>query len=224
MFAKGSLAALSAAIAVAVSPHPAAAATCADYPNQAAAQRAHDTRDADHDGIYCESLPCPCLKPGQGGGSAPKPKAAFRPGTSISFGPRTKSSACRADGPLPDRQCTPGAYFKNADRAHICVAGYTATVRRVSQALKGRVFAEYGITTHSGATYEVDHLVPLELGGSNSIANLFPEAARPTPGFHEKDRLENKAHDRVCAGARSLRATQRSIAKDWTVLYAAYFG
>ena len=36
------------------------AATCADYPNQAAAQAAGDTRDADGDGIYCESLPCPC--------------------------------------------------------------------------------------------------------------------------------------------------------------------
>lgn len=108
----------------------------------------------------------------------------------------------------------PGAYFKNADRSHICKSGYSASVRNVAQALKDRVFTEYGITTHSGSTYEVDHLVPLELGGSNSIANLFPEAARPTPGFHEKDRLENRAHDRVCAGARALRATQRSIAKD----------
>jgi hypothetical protein len=45
-----------------------ASATCSDYSNQADAQRAKDTRDADGDGIYCESLPCPCLKPGQGGG------------------------------------------------------------------------------------------------------------------------------------------------------------
>ena len=36
------------------------AATCSDYPNQAAAQEAADTSDPDHDGIYCESLPCPC--------------------------------------------------------------------------------------------------------------------------------------------------------------------
>ena len=50
-----------------------AAATCADYPNQAAAQRAADTRDADGDGIYCESLPCPCLKPDQEGGGGPDP-------------------------------------------------------------------------------------------------------------------------------------------------------
>jgi len=47
-------------------PGSASAATCADYDNQAQAQRAADTRDADGDGIYCESLPCPCLKPGAG--------------------------------------------------------------------------------------------------------------------------------------------------------------
>jgi hypothetical protein len=40
------------------------AAVCADFPNQAAAQRAHNTRDPDHDGVYCESLPCPCAGPG----------------------------------------------------------------------------------------------------------------------------------------------------------------
>jgi hypothetical protein len=34
-----------------------AAAVCADYPNQAAAQRAADTVDADGDGIYCVIYP-----------------------------------------------------------------------------------------------------------------------------------------------------------------------
>jgi hypothetical protein len=62
-----------------------AAATCSDYSNQADAQRAADTRDADGDGIYCESLPCPCLKPGGGsgegggGGAAPAPKPSPKP-------------------------------------------------------------------------------------------------------------------------------------------------
>jgi len=36
-----------------------------DYDNQADAQRAADTKDADGDGIYCEALPCPCLKRGE---------------------------------------------------------------------------------------------------------------------------------------------------------------
>jgi hypothetical protein len=54
----------------------ASAATCDDYSNQAEAQRAKDTRDADGDGIYCEALPCPCLTPGEdsgGGGGGPTP-------------------------------------------------------------------------------------------------------------------------------------------------------
>ncbi|MCX6371337.1 MAG: hypothetical protein NTZ58_08835, partial [Solirubrobacterales bacterium] len=37
---------------------------CSDFSNQADAQRAANTRDADGDGVYCESLPCPCLKKG----------------------------------------------------------------------------------------------------------------------------------------------------------------
>lgn len=40
------------------------AAVCSDFPNQAAAQAAANTRDADGDGVYCESLPCPCAGPG----------------------------------------------------------------------------------------------------------------------------------------------------------------
>lgn len=67
---------------------PAAAAqakdlNCSDFGTQAAAQR-HlnadpsdpDNLDTDHDGVACESLPCPCLGPkaGGGGGSA-RPKA-----------------------------------------------------------------------------------------------------------------------------------------------------
>jgi uncharacterized protein DUF1524 len=35
-------------------------ATCDDFANQADAQEAANTSDPDHDGIYCESLPCPC--------------------------------------------------------------------------------------------------------------------------------------------------------------------
>lgn len=59
--------------------HPIAssAAVCSDYPDQAAAQRAADTSDPDGDGIYCESLPCPCSVGASSGGddtgTAPAP-------------------------------------------------------------------------------------------------------------------------------------------------------
>ena len=59
-----------AAVALGLGASPAVAVTCADFPNQAAAQAAANTADPDGDGIYCESLPCPCAGPASGGGSS----------------------------------------------------------------------------------------------------------------------------------------------------------
>jgi hypothetical protein len=88
--------------------------------------------------------------------------------------------------------------------------------------VKNAVYAEYDITKHfNGRTGEVDHLVSLELGGTNARANLFPEAA---PGSHQKDRLENALHGEVCDGTVSLRRAQREIAGNWVAAYRARFG
>jgi hypothetical protein len=72
------MAALTHAVAAGAHPEPIAyaAATCADHANQAAALQAADTRDADGDGVYCESLPCSCSSAaGAGGNSTPAPTA-----------------------------------------------------------------------------------------------------------------------------------------------------
>ena len=45
-----------------------------------------------------------------------------------------------------------------------------------------------------GRTIEIDHLIPLELGGSNDIANLFPEPGFGTASYRVKDQLENRLH------------------------------
>jgi hypothetical protein len=139
---------------------------------------------------------------------------------------RTKTNGCRVRGPLPDRRCSPGAIYSDATLAMICTRGYSAKVRNVPASEKNAVYAEYGIPrTHYGRPYEVDHIVSLELGGSNDIANLYPEAAsNPSPGFHVKDKLENKLHALVCSGKMSLRLAQRSIASNWVALYKRIYG
>ena len=135
------------------------------------------------------------------------------------FGVQTKTSGCQAQGALPDSGCTPGAIFASATKDQICQSGYASSVRNVPTSEKDQVYAEYGIASHYPGQYEVDHLVSLELGGSNDIANLWPEAASPTPGFHQKDQVENYLHDQVCSGAVSLQQAQVEIATNWLAVY-----
>ncbi len=133
---------------------------------------------------------------------------------------RVKFSNCIIDGSYPDHACSPGAIFPDAGTSTICVSGYTKKVRSVSASLKKKVYAEYGIAyPQPTGSYEADHLIPLELGGSNDIANLFPEAKDPNPGFKEKDLVENYLHNEVCAGNLDLRAAQKQIANDWLAVY-----
>jgi hypothetical protein len=55
---------------------------------------------------------------------------------------------------------------------------------------------------------EVDHLILLELGGSNEIKNLWPEPDDPRPGWDDKDELENELHRPVCSGEMTLADAQ----------------
>src|SRR5947209_1740062 len=75
---------------------------------------------------------------------------------------------------LPDSTKTPGVALEGVTKADVCTCGYTARVRNVPASIKSQVFSEYGITPKPGG-YEVDHLISLELGGSNDIKNLWPE-------------------------------------------------
>jgi hypothetical protein len=135
---------------------------------------------------------------------------------------RTRSAGC-ALGALPDRRCSPGAYVRSRTADLLCSGSFhTGTVRDVPDSLKRAVEVEYGLEPKRyGGRLEIDHIVSLELGGSNDVANLYPELA---PGFHVKDKLENRVHRLVCAGTMSLRTAQRRIAADWQALYRDVFG
>ena len=190
------------------------AATCADFPNQAAAQRAANTRDADHDGIYCEALPCPCLKPGQSSPPSSPSSSPRRPSV-----PRTLPATFRGRcvrGPRPDRRCTPGTRFLGVTARQVCTPGYASRVRSVSSATKRSIYLAYGVRRHAPFEYEVDHLISLELGGSNSPKNLWPQKEHGYGNYSAatKDRVENALHARVCAGTMTL-AQAQSYIKHW---------
>jgi hypothetical protein len=155
-------------------------------------------------------------------GAAPKKDA----GSPVLLAARSKTAHCTVAA-LPDRRCSPGAYASKLTQKVVCAKGFsTADYRGVPTSEKADVEREYGLAVKPyGKTLEIDHIVSLELGGSNDIANLFPEKRNAAPGFPAKDKLENRLHDVVCTEhAMTLRQAQRAIAQDWVKLYRKVFG
>ncbi len=121
-------------------------------------------------------------------------------------------------GPRPDPACTPGSFDPSVTQANIattiCAHGYTAGVRPSSSqtdTAKKSLYLAYGIPSTTKS--ELDHLVSLELGGSNDVTNLWPEVGSIP---NAKDKIENELNDAVCSGKVTLAAAQNAIAADWT--------
>ncbi len=130
--------------------------------------------------------------------------------------------ACHARGVLADPNCTPAATNPVVTQADIgstiCKPGWSESVRppeSYTEPLKRRLMGSYGDTSPIGS-YELDHLVSLELGGAPSDPrNLWPEFGRsPNP----KDSVENAAHQAVCGHRIGLIAAQVGIARNWVAL------
>lgn len=108
------------------------------------------------------------------------------------------------------------------DRNTICNAP-TRRRRHVTPADHRKAFSEYGYSfPQPRGAFEVDHLIPLELGGDNVIANLWAEPAEPRPGFHEKDKVEDYLHAQVCKHGMSLAQAQREIATNWVAVWKQF--
>jgi hypothetical protein len=162
----------------------------------------------DNPNKVAESLPAevaPILKENYTGPTFPIPPLHFDPAHAI----------------LPDPRMTPGDTRQGVTAEDVCTPGWSREHRHVTEEMRDKVYAEYGRTRGPGCC-EVDHLIPLELGGSNDIKNLWPQPDNPRPGDGEKDQLENDLHARVCKGSMSLADAQRCIARDWVKCWETY--
>jgi hypothetical protein len=150
------------------------------------------------------------------------------------------AGSCRPTGSglyvEPDPRCTPGALNPQVTQATIretiCRRGWSARVRppeSVTEPEKRAAIVAYG--RYAGrrlSAYELDHFVPLSLGGApNSAANLWPEADYPsstTSSFYlnPKDRLESRLHSLTCGGRMTLRAARQAILSGWVAAYHLY--
>lgn len=135
----------------------------------------------------------------------------------------TSSASCVAISGKADARCTPGLANQQVTQANIaqtiCRKGWTATVRpptSYTTPIKRQLMARYGITAPPAAV-ELDHLIPLEVGGDpRSQLNLFPEMWDGPQGAHVKDGQENALNRAVCNGRVKLADAQRQMVARWT--------
>lgn len=123
---------------------------------------------------------------------------------------------------LPDVGCTPGAIdpvvTQDTIGSTICKSGYTATIRpSASDTDKFKITSLAAYGQGYDRTTELDHLIPLELGGTNSASNLWPEPNRTgaTGTTNPKDAVENTLHKAICNHTVTLADAQSAIAADW---------
>jgi hypothetical protein len=148
--------------------------------------------------------------------------------SSVPLAAATKTSGCKlrrgiSGIAMQDPDCTPGAINQSVtidvirnEKFHAACVNSCLT----SDSEKTEIYSRYGVEPDP-ATCELDHLVPLELGGADSLDNIWPqcgpvEAQGLKIHFKEKDKVESYFTTLVKTGKMPLREAQQAIAKDWT--------
>lgn len=122
---------------------------------------------------------------------------------------------------LPNRDYTEGSVRE--DLSTVCIE-QTRMHRHTTRSMKERVYRRYGIYHRSTGEYQIDHLVPLCLGGADSEDNLWPQSYHVFWNARHKDRLEQTICRMVCWGGYDLREAQRKIRDNWIAFYREVFG
>jgi hypothetical protein len=131
--------------------------------------------------------------------------------------------------PIPDPACTPGAINPSVTETVLKDKTFlTGCLRNnaTSEGQKETTYAAYGITKPAqnggpNMVCELDHLISIELGGADTLDNIWPQCgpADVPVGqrfFKQKDAVEDYLAKMVRQGKISLTDAQHGIATDWT--------
>lgn len=157
---------------------------------------------------------------------------------------------------LPYRSVTPGAYRPSLSLEDILTTKWGEDKRAVTGGMKQDAFEQYGLTGNKDPyypldehkrRYQIDHLIPRELGGADTPENLWPAPYSPNrlpdTGWMDihpedmrnqepwngydvvrKDITANRLTKEVREGRLSLEDARNMISGDWRRAYDQYYG
>jgi hypothetical protein len=148
----------------------------------------------------------------------------------VTIPPTAKCTAKKENGKfIPDPACTPGAINPTVTEAMLKNPAFrTGCIRNeaTSEADKTTTYGWYKTphpakNTGEDQTCELDHLIPLYLGGADTLDNIWPQCgpagvALDDRYFKEKDKVEYYLGQQVREGKMDLAKAQQGIATDWT--------
>ena len=103
----------------------------------------------------------------------------------------------------------------------VCVPGYAQQVRNVPESIKRAVYKRDKVDyPQKNGTVEVDHYIPLSLGGSNNMSNLWVQFA---PDFRKKDKVEYLAWRMLCKEPKETLKMAQDRVRNWKETYANFF-
>jgi hypothetical protein len=126
----------------------------------------------------------------------------------------------------PNPNMTNGSVRLDGHDVHTTCGKSKARRGSMTHALRDQILRRYGLPPGTHTDYEIDHLIPLCLGGSDDPSNLWPQPRRtiePKWNAEAKDRLERFVCDMVCGGQLDIAIAQEAIAKDWIAAYQKYY-
>ena len=115
---------------------------------------------------------------------------------------------------LPDRKLTPGRIARK-DKDRKCV----------TEEMERHVFDRYHIPWRRRPEFKVDHLIPTELGGADTIDNVWPQSLYARPyNVLRKELLMQSLLARIAAGRMTLAQAQKGISEDWISCFVEQLG
>ena len=141
--------------------------------------------------------------------------------------------ALAADRPNPN--LTPGAVDPEVTEANIqesiCKSTHFtwteghAPPPSFLESIAAEQIRQYGYTDTNVKHYQMDHLIPLSLGGHpTDPRNIWPQPLIAKWSARRKDYLEQVLHDKVCKGEIGLKEAQELFRTDWIEAYKKYIG
>jgi hypothetical protein len=124
---------------------------------------------------------------------------------------------------LPNAKLTPGK-SASINIPEVCTKDYPLKSRNVTQSTKKKVYERYSVNVDKCRDgCKIDHLIPLSIGGSNDITNLWPHEYGAEWTVYEKTRLEVKLRTEVCSLRLPIQTAQQCIATNWTQCYNQFY-